>query len=134
MAGTFDFADTKRVIQELPPEETSAVSFNGWDFTSKPAVPYRRTFSVTLNGMRWYLNTAGTALDVTTNPKFNAGRLLDFYRSNRMWDVFTVNHEYLGNLVCRFSTAVTIPKAIPSSNGLIESFDVRLLHYNPAFS
>ena len=134
MAGTFDFCDNSRVVQELPPEEPSAMSFNGWEFTSKPAVPYRRTFSVVLTGMRWYVREDGQGLDVTTDPKHNAGRLLDFYRANRRWDVFAFNHEYLGNIICKFAVPVTVPKSIPDSFGRIEDFEVRLLHYNPAFS
>lgn len=134
MSGTFDFCTTSRVVQELPPDETSAVSFNGWEFTSKPAIPYRRSFNVTLHGMRWYINSAGTGLDVTTNPGQNAGRLLNFYQSNRTWDVFTLNHEYLGPITCRFQQPLTIPPAIPNSGGAIGPFDVKLIHYNPGYS
>lgn len=131
MSGTFDFCDTSRVIQELPPEAGSAVDMNGWEFTSKPAIPYRRTFTIKLYGMRWYMGTG--ALDSATNPKFNAGRLLSFYRLNQTWDVFDMNHEYLGNILCRFKSPVTIPPAEMNSNGKIAPFDVSLIQYNPGF-
>jgi hypothetical protein len=131
VAGTFDFCQKSRTAVELPPDNGSPVDFNGWEFTSKPNVPYRRKFTVTLTGLRWYLGNG--VLDTTTNPEYNAGRLLDFYRQNQMWDVFAFNHEYLGSILVRFSSPVAIPKAEPSSNGRINPFDVSLIHYNPAF-
>lgn len=132
MAGTFDFCDTSRVIEEIAPESPAGTDMNGWTFTAKPAIPYRRTFKVTLHGMRWYLN--GSVLDITTNPKKNIGRLLKFYRDNQRWDVFALNHEYLGSILCQFAGAVNPPKAIASSNGLVEPFEVQLVHYNPGYN
>jgi hypothetical protein len=66
----FDFCDTSRVIEEIPPEDQTASSMNGWDFTAKPKIPYRRTFKVALHGMRWYLATGGASLDITTDTNF----------------------------------------------------------------
>ena len=133
MSGTFDFCPTSRVITEIPPEEPTAVSFNGWEFTSAPVTPYRRSFSVKLYGLRWYLNSTGNALDTTTNPYYNAGRLLDFYRTNRQYGVFDIDHEYLGNIICRFANPVIIPAARPNSDGLTDEIEIKLLHYNPGF-
>jgi hypothetical protein len=84
--------------------------------------------------MRWYLNTAGTALDLTTNPTRNAGRLLNFYKSNRTWDVFTFQHEYMGVIVCRFEKPVTIPEGLPNSGGLIGEFEVNLIQHNTSWT
>lgn len=133
MAGTFDFAPNSRVAEEIPPEEPNVVSFNGWDFTAKPAVPYRARFKLTLSGMRWILNPAGTALDVATDPTRNAGRLLNFYKANRTWDTFSFDHEYLGLITCRFGDPVLIPKALTNSNGLVPDFEISLIHHNPSF-
>lgn len=133
MAGTFDFAPNSHVAEELPPEEQDGVSMNGWEFTAKPNVPYRAKFKLTLSGMRWRMNGAGTALDTATDPTMNAGRLLNFYKSNRKWDTFTYNHEYLGAITCRFAEPVVIPKALSNSNGLIPDFEVTLIHHNPSF-
>lgn len=133
MAGTFDFAPNSHVAEEIPPEEQAATSMNGWEFTSKPAVPYRRKFKLTISGMRWRLNASGNALDVTTDPQNNAGRLKQFYEARRKWDTFTYNHEYLGAITCRFDQPVTIPKALPNSNGLVPDFDITIIHHNPGF-
>jgi hypothetical protein len=133
VAGTFDFAPNSHVAEELPPEEQDAVSMNGWEFTSKPNTPYRAKFKLTMSGMRWRKNTAGTALDVATDPTTNAGRLLNFYKANRKWDKFIYPHEYLGNITCRFAEPVQIPKAMPDSNGLIPDFEITLIHHNPSF-
>lgn len=134
MAGTFDFCTGSRVIEELPPEEPTIISMNGWDFAAKPKVPYRREFKVSLMGMRWYLNSGGTALDITTDPTNNAGRLLQFYRDNRMWDNFTLAHEYLGSIQVRFNKPVQIPAGLPDSFGRIDRFEVSLIEYNPSYT
>jgi hypothetical protein len=133
VAGVFDFCPNTHVAEEIPPEEPSAVSMNGWDFVAKPSVPYRRKFKLTLGGMRWYLNAAGDALDLTTDPQHNAGRLLKMYQDNRKWDTFTYDHEYLGTITCRFDAPVSIPKAIQNSNGLVPDFDIQLVHHNPGW-
>lgn len=131
MSGTFDFVPNSHVAEEIPPEERNVTSMNGWDFTAKPSVPYRAKFKLTLSGMRWRMS--GAALDVTTDPTTNAGRLLNFYKTNRTWDSFTYNHEYLGAITCRFADAVAIPKAFQNSNGLIPEFEVVLVHHNPGY-
>jgi len=131
MPGTFDFAPNSHSAIEIPPDEPEVVSFNGWDFTARPAVPYRRKFRLKLTGMRWYISN-GT-LDVSTNPTLNAGRLLDFYRTNRRFGTFTYAHEYLGTITCRFAEPLTIPEAITNSAGLIDVIEVNLIHHNPSF-
>jgi len=134
LAGNFDYCPKSRVVTELAPDETDVMSMNGWQFSSRPRTPYRPSFKVKLSGMRWYLNSAGTALDVTTNPTINAGRLLNFYKLNRKWDTFSFPHEYLGIIICRFKDPVNIPAAIPDSGGLIEAFEVNLIQHNASWT
>lgn len=133
MSGIFDFAPNSHVAEELPPEEPKVTSMNGWDFTSRPVVPYQARFKLTMSGMRWIFNSSRTALDVATSPQLNAGRLLEFYKANRTWDSFPYNHEYLGIIECRFSSPLTIPKSLPDSNGLIPDFELNLIHHNPGY-
>lgn len=294
MSGVFDFAPNSHVAEEIPPDEAEVVSMNGWEFTSRPAVPYRARFKLTLSGMRWFMTqeppilnrdpetknlyawTGGTivwdptsptgyalrstsyieiidpqkisldptkdyevrcwarsenlnqvflmvrffdasgnpivgtdqpagwpstgswhyyglfsqpaptvwteyafkfgpgqsaktptgavscqigvitnyqaatpgpqlftgmqlrevfapSLDVTSAPPLNVGRLLAFYKQNRKWDTFTYNHEYLGQITCRFAEPVIIPKAAPNASGLVPPFEVILIHHNPSF-
>lgn len=131
---SFDFADTARVIQELPPQESPVITMNGWPFAVKPKTPYQRTFKVKLNGLRWYLNVGGTALDETTDTKFNAGRLLTFYRTHRLWDSFLITTQYLGTVRVRFNKPVTIPEGIPDSGGYIDQFEVELIEHQPSYT
>ena len=133
MSGTFDFAPNRHTPEELAPTETSAVSFRGWEFTSKPNTPYRPIYKLTLYGMRWYLNAAGTAFDLTTNPTFNAARLRKFYLDNRTWDSYAYTHQTLGAMTCRFATPVNIPLALPNSGGLIDKFEVMIIQSNPGY-
>lgn len=129
----FDFCDTSRVIVEVPPQEQQVISMNGWDFSAKPKVPYRREFKTTLYGMRWYLNGAGTALDVATDPTHNIGRLLQFYRDHRMWDSFLINHEYLGQIRVRFNKPVSPPEGLPDAGGRLDGLEVILLEHSPSW-
>lgn len=129
---SFDFCPNSHVAEELPPEEQKATSMNGWDFTSRPTTPYRAKFRLTLEGLRWRMS--GSSLDVTTDPTMNAGRLLNFYKTNRSYGIFTYQHEYLGLINCRFAEAVVIPKAIQNSAGLIGPLEITLLHHNPGFT
>lgn len=133
MSGVFDFAPFTHVAEEIPPEEPDVVTMNGWDFTSRPSVPYKPKFKLTLGGMRWILNEQGTALDLTTDPQHNAGRLLDFYRKNRRFGTFHYTHEFYGTLLVRFAEPVQVPKAYPNSSGLIPDFDVMLVQHNPGY-
>lgn len=133
MSGAFDFAPSRQVVTEIAPDEISAVSFRGWEFTAKPSEPYRPKFKVILHGMRWYLNTGGTAFDTTTNPTFNAARLRAFYIANRQWDTFSWVHETLGTLTVRFAGPVNIPEALPNSGGLLAPFEVMLIQQNPGY-
>lgn len=130
---TFDFCNTSRVAEELPPQEQPTMSMNGWPFTSKPKVPYQREFKVTLDGLKWYLNVGGTALDETTDTTRNVGRLLRFYRDHRLWDSFLYNHEYLGIIRVRFSKPVTVPKAKGDTGGKLDSVEVNLVEHSPVF-
>lgn len=139
MAGIFDFVPNSHVAEEIPPEEAAAVSMNGWEFTSRPAVPYRRKFRLTIGGMRWILKPRVgypllVELDLLTTPEINAGRLLEFYKANRTFDSFTYPHEFLGDLTCRFAEPVRIPKALPNSSGLVPEFELVITHHNPSFT
>lgn len=133
MAGTFDFCPNRLVPRTKPPgSQGKGVSMNGWYFSSKPNVPYQKTFVVKLQGLTWYLKPDGM-YDYTTNPLFNAARLEEFYRQNGTWDNFDFAHPHLGILRCRFGDTVEVPEAVPNSGGLIEAFDITLVQHNPGY-
>lgn len=133
MSALFDFAPNSHVAEEIPPEQPEVRSLNGWDYTVKPAVPYRRKFSLKLSGMRWVLNEAGDGLECNIDPHNNAGRLLKFWQDHLNHTPFTYKHEYLGNLQVRFAGSVNIPKSIGNSGGLIPEFEITLVHHNPGY-
>ena len=134
MISEFRYCPLSRVVEELPPEETSGMSLNGWMFTSKPKVPYRPTFKVTLHGLRWRLTAGGTQLDLITEPDTNAGNLRLFYIEHRLHRRFAFNHEYLGPIYCKFAKPVTIPAAVGNSGGLIQALEVQLIHDSPSWN
>lgn len=127
----FDFCPNSHVAVEQSPEEPKVTSFNGWTFTSKPAVPFAPSYRLKLGGLRWYLT--GSALNTTTNPTLNAGRLRQFYITHRLFEVFTYPHEFLGNIDCRFAEPVNIPEAIINSGGLCPEFEVVIIRHNPGY-
>lgn len=127
----FDFAPNSHVAVEKAPEDSSVVTFNGWEFTARPAVPYQRRFILKMNGMYWRLS--GGALDIVTEPTTNVGTLLAFWRTHRRWKSFTYPHEYLGNLDCRFAAPVEVLEALPESGGLAPPFEITLIHHNPSY-
>lgn len=129
----FDFAPNSHVAEEIPPEEQDAMSMNGWEFTAKPSIPYRRKFRLVMSGMHWRMNKVQTGLDLANDPQTNAGRLMSFWLTHRKHTPFTYNHEYLGPITVRFADPVQIPKAIPNSAGLIPDFEVMLIHHNPGY-
>ena len=130
---TFDFCVDTRVAEVIAPEEPTVSDFNGWDYVPTPVLPYRRKFKVTLHGLQWYLNGAGTALDVATNADRNAGRLEQFYTTHRTFKPFDFQHEYLGLIECRFERPVSIPGAVPNSGGRIDPFEIMMITHNPSY-
>lgn len=134
MAGVFDFCPGRIVPRTKPPTPAGrGMTMNGWTFTSKPAVPYQKTFVLRLQGLRWFLLPAG-GYDVVTMPLFNARRLELFYEQNGVWDNFDFPHPHLGTIRCRFAEPVEVPEAAPNSGGLIEAFEVTLIQHNPGYA
>lgn len=131
MLETFDFCPDFTVPETVPPEPQSGLSMNGWRFTSRPAVPYRRKFKLKLQGLQWFLLPNGL-YDVATNPTLNAHRLEKFYQRHENWLPFNWTHPHLGSLVVQFEGQVIVPAAEPNSNGLVNAIEINLLEYNPA--
>lgn len=129
----FPFCPDRLVPETIPPEPVRGTSFNGWTFSSKPKVPYRKKFKVTLYGIRWYLDGAGL-YDSTTNPNFNARALELFYEAHQLWNTFTFTHPHIGVLTCKFDAPVTVPAALPNSDGRCDPIEILLYHDNPGFS
>ncbi len=134
MAETFNFCPNSLVVENLPPEPLQGVSLNGWNFASKPAVPYQKKFKVTLYGLRWFLNNSTQLYDSTTQPTINARALELFYERNGVWNPFTWLHPHLGTITARFSTPVTVPAGMMNSGGLIEKVELQMVHHNPGYS
>lgn len=128
----FPFCPDYMVPRTKPPQVQPAMSMNGWPFTSKPKVPYIRTFAVKLGGMRWYLNSLN-GYDYETNPEYNAALLEKFYQDHGVWLQFDFPHPHLGVIACRFQQPLEVPEAIPNSGGLIDAFDIQLVEHSPSW-
>jgi hypothetical protein len=128
----FDFCINSRVIKELAPEAASPINMGGWDFTAKPTNPYRRSFVIKLHGMRWHVNSAG-GYDYAVDSLHNAARLLEFYKDHQLHTAFILNHETYGRIECKFKSVVNIEPGLPNSGGLIDAFEVVVIHHNPGY-
>ncbi len=133
MAEIFNFSLGRNVPETLPPEPMSGMSMNGWQFSSKPNVPYQRRFRVRLHGLRWYLDPTTELYDATINPNFNAHNLELFYARHQNWNFFEFPHQHLGTLLCKFQGPVTVPAAPMGSGGWLDPVEVTLVHHNPGY-
>ena len=133
MAGTFNFCPNSLVPETIVPDEQNLLTYNGWQFASKPRVPFLKQFKVMLYGLKWYLNTDGT-FDSTTDPTHNARALELFYQANRSWDNFTWVHPHLGTQQVRFSQKLNIPAGMRNAGGNLGPVEVNFVQYNPGYS
>lgn len=133
MADLFDFCPDYMVPRTKPPQAGQVMSMNGWSFSAKPKVPYQKTFVVKLQGMRWYLKDGTNMYDVSTDRRYNARLLELFYEAHGVWKAFDFPHPHFGLLSCKFSQPVEVPEAITNSGGLIDGFDITLVHNNPSY-
>src|SRR3546814_20462006 len=102
---TFNFCPNSLVPETVPPEPTSVMSMNGWDFSQKPSVPYRRKFKVALHGMNWYLLANGL-YDEVTDPTHNARLLAKFSQRHQLHAEFNWGHPHIVPLIVKFAAAV----------------------------
>lgn len=130
---TFTFCPGRNVPQTMPPDAVMGMSMNGWNFSSKPNVPYQKRFKVKLHGLRWYLDPATELYDETTNVDFNARVLEKFYERNQAWNPFLFTHQHLGQLTVRFLAALSIPPAPENSGGWLDPVEIMLIHHNPGY-
>lgn len=128
----FNFCPDRLVPETVPPEPTAVTSFNGWEFTSRPTVPFRRKFRVTLYGLIWYLD-AGGFYDATTDPEFNARRLELFYQAHQRWREFQWIHPHIGPMLVKFASPFTVPAGIPNSMGRCGPLEITLIESNPGY-
>lgn len=129
---TFNFCPNSLVPETVPPEAPTVLSMNGWTFTSRPNVPYVKTFRINLYGLEWYIDPATGLYDSTTDPTHNARALELFYQTHELWAPFNWTHPHLGPMVVRFKSPVEIPAG--QATGVIEKpVEIMLIHHNPGY-
>lgn len=133
MPETFNFSPFRNVPETIPPEPMSGLTMNGWQFSSKPNIPYQKRFRIKLYGLRWYTVVGTELYDETTNPNFNARLLELFYQRHQTWNPFIFPHQHIGNLTCRFTAPLMLPAAPQGANGWLEGVEINLIHHNPGY-
>lgn len=130
----FLFCTGRNVPETLPRDAPqTAMSMNGWQFSSRPTTPYQRKFKLTLHGLRWYLDPGTDYYDPASNYQFNAAALEKFYQDHETWSPFILPHQHIGDLVVRFFSPVTVPAGEQNSGGFIKPVEVTFIHHNPGY-
>lgn len=129
----FIFSPERMVPETLPPEPAMGTSMNGWQFSSRPNIPYQRRFRVRLHGLKWYLDPATDVYEPDIDPPFNARRLEEFYEEHQTWKPFDFYHPHLGLLTVKFAAPVMVPAAPVGSGGWLDAVEVTLAEHNPVF-
>lgn len=131
---TFNFCPNSLVPEMLPREQSQIMSLGGWSFSSKPTVPFVKTYRLTLYGLYWFLDEYDRFNPAVT-PEINARALELFYERHELWRPFLWTHPHIGSQAeYRFKNIVTVPKALPNSNGLVDALEVQLIEHNPGYT
>jgi len=99
---------------------------NSYQFDSPPAAPDQRSFVLTLQGMCYFIDGAGS-LDLTREPGRNLGKLEKFYNNHKRALPFLLNHPVYGQVTCKFMTPLQIPEGIANGDGNVPPFQVELI-------
>lgn len=114
-------------VQVSYPERNSRATLGGgWSYTQKPTGKPARTFMVSFEAMKYYLNDNGR-LDALTNVETNLKALDDFYAEHEQHAHFIYEHYVYGTVVVVFKTPYQSPKLIPRGDGTSQPFTVELL-------
>jgi hypothetical protein len=129
----WDFCTESLVVVNKPPDASgTSINMNGWNFGAKPTDPWQYTFSVTIYGLRWYTFSNG-GIDDATDPYHNARRFEEFIKEHGTWKSFDFPHPQLGTVEARFKALPVVPPAAKEANGVIEAFDMELVHHQPDY-
>lgn len=122
------FPTTCFLVETKYPDSSVRVQFGkSWTFTAPPDAPDQRGFSLTLKGMKYYVNLDGSINATTGSDINNLAALETFYQTVRLFDDFHFPHPIYGTLVCRFNKPLQIPKGIPGGLGVVEDMTIELI-------
>ncbi|AJD82915.1 hypothetical protein PJWF_00021 [Achromobacter phage JWF] len=99
---------------------------NSYQFDSPPVGPDQRIFTLNFESMIRLLDETGQ-MDTTTMREVNAGALLVFYETHRLYKPFYYPHPWLGTIIVKFNTPLDLPKGIKNGGGWCEAFSVELI-------
>ena len=109
------------------PANSPAIQFgNSYIFTSKPIGPPQRMFQLTFPALFHYPNADGS-MNRAINPLFNADVLDDFYQTVQTWGNFLYIHPRYGQLVCKFSKPLELPKSEGGEAGALKNVQIELV-------
>lgn len=130
----FFFAPKGQVPETIQRESQNVMTMGGWTFSARPTTPIQRKFRVKLHGMRWYLNDTTGLYDTTAEPTLNAKLLEEFYERHETYKPFLWVHPHRGEMLVRFAAPVNVPAGKENGYGLIDAFEINLMHHNPSFA
>ena len=127
MAETATFPFVIHSCRAMYPERGSQATLGGgWTHTQKPVGPPSRTFLLTFEGMRYYLDDLGR-IDRETNPKINLALLDDFYKEHEQHKYFLYDHYVYGTVLVLFKKPYQSPELVPQGDGASRAFTLELV-------
>jgi hypothetical protein len=109
-------------VQHSYPKRNSQVDLGGgWTHTIKPNSPPARTFKLSFNAMKYFLDDDGLVSELI-KPEINLLALEKFYQAHETYKAFEYEHYLHGVLVVMFSAPFETPKLLKEGNGVSQGF------------
>lgn len=126
MMDTFDFP-FHQVAEDNPPPGDSVKFGRSYEFTSGPVSPLSRMFTLTMMGMKVYVNTNGTIDSTTNTHKDNMKVFYAFWQAHYCHIPFIYVHPFHGSMLVRFMTPLKLPTPIIGGSGIYPDFQIQFV-------
>lgn len=95
-------------------------------YTQAPDAPDQRLFTLSLQGMCYFLDQEG-APDLLTQLGRNMFVFEDFYLAHRLHKSFLFQHPLYGETTCKFNQPLQTPEGVTGGGGVLPTFNVELI-------
>lgn len=97
-----------------------------YTFSTPPADPDQRVFTLTFKGMCYFTDIDGTLTEYT-QPQRNMFNLIKFYQRHKMYKSFQYTHPVHGLLEVKFNKPLQEESVLEGGFGIVKEFSVELL-------
>lgn len=126
MVETFDFPNHGVPVTDNPDSGFRVQMGGSYTFAAPPTDPDQRVFTLTFNGMRFFLNE-DDELDETIQPQVNMFNLIKFYQRHKLHKSFIYAHPVHGTLEVKFNKPLKEEGVLAGGFGVVKEFPVELI-------